>query len=108
MVLPVAPLELGPLDPLGRVLRVQVERAPFDLRAEPALEPRRPLEADVAERSYVVGPDGDPRRLRHRGPAYAAACPPPRTRAGRTPRVPWPAARRRRRRGSRRRWRARW
>ncbi len=37
------------------------EGPPLDLRAEPALQPRRPLEADVAEGSYVVAPDGDPR-----------------------------------------------
>jgi hypothetical protein len=38
---------------------MQVKRPPLDPRAEPALEPRRPLEADVAKRSYVVAPDGD-------------------------------------------------
>src|SRR3954469_12232050 len=102
----VALLEDGARDALRRILRVQVEWAPFDPRAEPALEPRGPIEADVAEGSYVVGPHGDPRRLRHRGPAYASASRSPRTRAGRTPPAPWPAARRRRRRGSRRRLRA--
>ena len=39
---------------------MQVKRTPLDLRAEPALEPRRPFKADVAERSYVVAPHVDP------------------------------------------------
>jgi hypothetical protein len=58
---PVAALEVLALDPLRRVLGMQVEREPLDLRAEPALQPLGPLEADVAERSYVVAPDGDAR-----------------------------------------------
>jgi pimeloyl-ACP methyl ester carboxylesterase/class 3 adenylate cyclase len=52
-------LELSPRDALGRVLGMQVEGSPLDLRAEPTLEPRRPFEADVAEGSYVVAPDRD-------------------------------------------------
>ncbi len=43
---------------------MQVERKPNDRGAVPALEPRRPLQGDIAERSYVVGPDED-RRPRH-------------------------------------------
>jgi hypothetical protein len=38
---------------------MEIERPPFDLCAELALKPRGPLEADVAERSYVVTPDRD-------------------------------------------------
>ena len=53
----VACVQLGPCDALGRVFGVEVERKPFDRGAEPALEPRRPFEADVAERSDVVAPD---------------------------------------------------
>jgi hypothetical protein len=56
---PVAGLELLDRDPLRRVLRMQVERQPLDLSAVPALEPRRALSRDVAEGSYVVGPDPD-------------------------------------------------
>jgi hypothetical protein len=55
----VAPPEVVNRDALGRIFRVQVERQPFDLSAVPALEPRRALSRDVAERSYVVGPDPD-------------------------------------------------
>jgi hypothetical protein len=33
----VAPLELGPRDSVRRILGMQVERPPLDLRAEPAL-----------------------------------------------------------------------
>src|SRR5207253_6916318 len=57
--LAVACLELCPWDSLGRILRVQVERKPLHLGAEPAPEPVDPLEADVAERSNVVAPDQD-------------------------------------------------
>jgi len=56
---PVAALEVGPLQALLRVLGMEEERQPLDLRAEPALEPLGPREADVAERSGVVAPDGD-------------------------------------------------
>src|SRR6185503_7189601 len=56
-----ARLELRARDPLGRVLRVQVEGPPVDAGAVPALQPRGPLEADVAERSYVVAPDAEDR-----------------------------------------------
>ena len=59
----IAALELGARDSLGRVLRVQVEGSPLDPRAEPALQPRRPLEADVAERSDVVAPDLNQRHV---------------------------------------------
>jgi hypothetical protein len=38
---------------------MEVERPPLDPGAEPALEPRRPFQADVAEGSYVVAPDDD-------------------------------------------------
>ena len=58
----VAALQIGSRDPLGRVLGMQIKRPPHQSRAELALEPRRPLKADVAERSYVVAPHGDPRR----------------------------------------------
>jgi hypothetical protein len=57
----VAALKLGTRDALWRVLGVQIKRSPLDPRAEPALKPRRPLKADVAERSYVVAPGGDQR-----------------------------------------------
>jgi hypothetical protein len=40
---------------------MQIKRPPFDPRAELALKPRGPFEADVAERSYVVAPDRDQR-----------------------------------------------
>jgi micrococcal nuclease len=46
---------------------MEVEGKPFDGRAEPAREPVGPLEADVAERSYVVAPDEDA-VLGHREP----------------------------------------
>ena len=49
---------------LGRVLGVEVEGEPLDAGAEPALQPAGPLEADEAERSDVVAPDGD-RELAH-------------------------------------------
>ena len=42
-----------------RVLRMQIEGEPRDLRAEPALEPVGRRLADAAERSDVVGPDED-------------------------------------------------
>jgi hypothetical protein len=48
---------------VGRILRVQVERQPVDPSAEPALQPRRPREGDVAEGSYVVRPDADARTV---------------------------------------------
>ena len=62
----VAPLEFLARDALRRVLGMEVERQPLDLSAEPALEPVGPLEADVAERSYVVAPDGDARLVHAR------------------------------------------
>jgi hypothetical protein len=61
----VAALEVLAGDALRRILRMEVERQPLDASAEPALEPVGPFEADVAERSYVVAPDGDA-RLGHR------------------------------------------
>jgi hypothetical protein len=54
-------------DALSGVLRVQVEGEPLDLGAVPARQPRRPLEGDIAERSDVVGPDGDLRSFGHAG-----------------------------------------
>jgi hypothetical protein len=57
--MPVAALEVLSPDALGRILGMQIKWSPFDSRAEPALKPRDPLEADVAERSYVVAPDRD-------------------------------------------------
>jgi hypothetical protein len=57
----VATLEFRARDSLGWILGMQVERPPLDLRAEPALKPRRPLEADVTERSYVIAPDEEDR-----------------------------------------------
>jgi hypothetical protein len=42
---------------------MEEERQPLDLRAEPALEPLGPREADVAERSGVVAPDRDGQRV---------------------------------------------
>ena len=42
-----------------RVLRMEIEGEPRDLRAEPALEPVGRRLADAAERSDVVGPDED-------------------------------------------------
>jgi hypothetical protein len=56
---PVSLSELLEPDPLRRVFGVEVERKPFDPSAVPALEPRRALSRDVAERSYVVRPDTD-------------------------------------------------
>jgi hypothetical protein len=38
---------------------MEVEREPLDGGVEPTLEPVGPLEADVAERSYVIAPDED-------------------------------------------------
>jgi hypothetical protein len=70
----VAALELLARDPLRRVLGVQVERLDLDLGAVPAPEPCGPLQADVAERSHVVGPDLDARRLGH-GPRLASGGP---------------------------------
>src|SRR4051795_5837480 len=61
----VARRQVSDVDACGRVLRVKVERQPLDRSAERAREPRRPLSGDVAERSYVVGPDPDQRRHRH-------------------------------------------
>ena len=55
----VAPRQVLQRDPLRRIFRVQIERQPLDLSAVPALEPRRALSRDVAEGSYVVGPDSD-------------------------------------------------
>src|SRR3954452_14120364 len=68
------------LDAFRRILRVQVERQPLDLGAVPALEPRRALSRDVAERSYVVGPDPDQRR--HPFALYPVATDPQMKRAG--------------------------
>jgi hypothetical protein len=56
---PVAALEVGARHTLVRVLRVQEERQPVDLRAEPAREPLGPREADVAERSGEIAPNRD-------------------------------------------------
>jgi hypothetical protein len=56
---PVATLEIGPLQALLRVLGMEEEGQPLDLRAEPALEPLGPRKADVAEGSGVVAPDRD-------------------------------------------------
>jgi hypothetical protein len=53
----VACVQFCALDPLRRVLRVEVEREPDHLGAEPALEPRGRGLADAAERSDVVRPD---------------------------------------------------
>jgi hypothetical protein len=50
-------VQLSALDPLRRVLRVEVEREPRHLGAEPALEPLGRGLADAAERSDVVRPD---------------------------------------------------
>jgi hypothetical protein len=63
----VALRELLDRDPLGRILRVQVERQPLDLSAVPALEPCRAFNRDIAERSYVVGPDPDQGRIHPSG-----------------------------------------
>jgi hypothetical protein len=52
-------LEGAPGNALLRVLRMEEERQPLDLRAEPTLQPLGPREADVAERSGVVAPDRD-------------------------------------------------
>jgi hypothetical protein len=54
---PVASMQFFALDPLRRVLRVEVEREPHHLGAEPALEPLGRGLADAAERSDVVRPD---------------------------------------------------
>jgi hypothetical protein len=51
--------EVSSRNPLGRVFRVKVEWQPLDLSAVPALQPRRAFRRDVAERSYVVGPDSN-------------------------------------------------
>jgi hypothetical protein len=56
--------ELRPRDAFRRVLGMQVERKPLDAGAEPALQPVGPLQADEAERSDVVAPDGY-RKSRH-------------------------------------------
>jgi len=56
---PVAALEVGSRQAVLRILGMEEERQPLDLRAEPALEPLGPRKADVAERSGVVAPDGD-------------------------------------------------
>ena len=55
----VAAKELLAGNAFRRVLGMEVEGQPLDLRAEPARQPFGPLEADVAERSYVVAPDRD-------------------------------------------------
>jgi hypothetical protein len=47
----------GSRDSLRRIFRMEIERQPLDVRAEPALQPVGPLEADEAERSDVVAPD---------------------------------------------------
>ncbi len=62
---PVATLERRPGHALGRVFRMQVEGEPLQLGAVPALQPRRPFEGDVAERSYVVGPHDELRSVFH-------------------------------------------
>jgi hypothetical protein len=61
--LAVPPLDLGPGDAFGGILGVELEWPPIDFGAELALKPRRAFQADVAERSYVVAPHEDPRRL---------------------------------------------
>jgi len=55
----VACMQFCALDPLRRVLRVEVEREPHHLGAEPALEPLGRGLADAAEGSDVVRPDGN-------------------------------------------------
>lgn len=59
--LPVALFQPAAGDPLGRVLGVEIIRLPLDPGAEPALQPCRPFQSDIAERSYVVRPDLDGR-----------------------------------------------
>jgi hypothetical protein len=49
--------QLSTWNSIGWILRMQVERYPFNPSAEPALKPRRSLQSDVAEGSYVVRPD---------------------------------------------------
>jgi hypothetical protein len=44
---------------------MEIKRSPYHSCAEPTLEPRRPLQADIAERSYVVAPDRDQWRTIH-------------------------------------------
>jgi hypothetical protein len=56
---PVAPCEVLDRDAVRRIFRMEVEGKPLVLSAVPALEPRRALNGDVAERSYVVGPDSN-------------------------------------------------
>jgi hypothetical protein len=56
---PVTSLQVGSRQAFLGVLRVKEEGKPLDLRAEPALQPLGPGEADVAERSRVVAPDDD-------------------------------------------------
>jgi hypothetical protein len=60
---PVTSLQVGSRQAFLGVLGVKEEGKPFDLRAEPALQPLGPGEADVAERSGVVAPDGDGQRV---------------------------------------------
>jgi hypothetical protein len=51
--------EAFPGDAFRRVFRMEIERKPLDVGAEPALQPIGPLEADEAERSDVVAPNRD-------------------------------------------------
>jgi hypothetical protein len=57
VALPVAGVELGSRDPLRRVLRVEVEREPGYMGAEPVREPLSRWLAEPAKRSDVVRPD---------------------------------------------------
>jgi hypothetical protein len=50
-------------DPLRWVLGVKIKWTRLDLGAVPALKPRRTLQRDIAERSYVVAPDDYPRGI---------------------------------------------
>ena len=56
----VAPHQVLAGDPLGRVLRVEVERQPVDLGARLAAQPLGPLPRDVAEGADEVAPDRHP------------------------------------------------
>ena len=58
-VLRIAAVEFLARDPLGRVLRVQVEGQPLHLRPVLPLQPCGPLQGHRAERSDVVAPDPD-------------------------------------------------
>ena len=62
---PVACVQFCALDPLRRILGVEVEREPHHLGVEPALEPLGRGLADAAERSDVVRPDEDGGSLVH-------------------------------------------